>query len=290
MSAKTADQRVGRAEGSWLLRTAVAGVLLLAAGAFVLSYSALHAVAVAAGINPGLAGLYPLIIDGFLTIASLAALHLRDHGPRVTWYPWALLGGFFTVSVWCNALHAASRDGHVALTGTTAALVSAMPPIALGLAIHLLILMLRPTRALATSSRSAGGGQVDRAESPTDRQEAPHLAPVNGATRHTSPARIAPTKPKAEPAADNRSAAADDDTDSLRARAAAALTDARRRNTELTGADLGRQLGVSSRHGRRLLHSLNGHHELSHPGETLAPQVRPRAAAHPDNPLTPNTP
>lgn len=145
-------------------------------GAFVLSYSALPAVAVAAGINPALAGLYPLIIDGFITIASLAALHLKDHGPRVTWYPWSLLGGFFTVSVWCNALHAASRDGEVALSGATAALVSAMPPIALGLAIHLLILMLRPTRS--TSQTETGSSRAKpnpgRLRAPLSRPDTSH--------------------------------------------------------------------------------------------------------------------
>jgi hypothetical protein len=259
------EQATTRANTSWLLRTAVAGVLLLAAGAFVLSYSALHAVAAAAGINPHLAGLYPLIIDGFITIASLAALHLNNHGPRVTWYPWSLLGGFFTVSVWCNALHAASRTGDVVLSGGTAALVSAMPPVALGLAIHLLILMLRPTRATSRDAAVSTAAGVEASTRQTLTSPSAARRHMNGHDTAEASTSMAPSASASHARRTHRRPVMNHDD--LPDRAAAAIREAQRTGAELTGAELGRRLGVSTRHGRRLLHNLE-RERISADGDT----------------------
>ncbi len=58
-----------------LEHAATAGVLLLAAGSFVLSYDALHQLAVANHVPRPLAWIWPLIVDGFIITASLAVLH-----------------------------------------------------------------------------------------------------------------------------------------------------------------------------------------------------------------------
>src|SRR5262245_34913905 len=48
------------------LTAVAAGVVLLAAAAFVLSYPGIHAVALQAGVSPKLARLYPVIFDAML--------------------------------------------------------------------------------------------------------------------------------------------------------------------------------------------------------------------------------
>ncbi len=58
-----------------LEHAATAGVLLLAAGSFVLSYDALHQLAVTNHVPRPLAWIWPLIVDGFIITASLAVLH-----------------------------------------------------------------------------------------------------------------------------------------------------------------------------------------------------------------------
>lgn len=42
-------------------------------------------------ISPQLSFIYPLVIDGFIVIATAAAFTMKKRGPRVTWYPWAAL-------------------------------------------------------------------------------------------------------------------------------------------------------------------------------------------------------
>src|SRR5262249_9484346 len=62
------------------LAAVVAGVMLLAAAAFVLSYEGIHQIALRAGVSPGPAKLYPLIFDAMLVVAAAAALALRGAG------------------------------------------------------------------------------------------------------------------------------------------------------------------------------------------------------------------
>ena len=62
------------------LTAVVAGVVLLAAAAFVLSYSGIHQVALQAGVSPSLAKLYPVIFDAMLVVAGAAAMALRGAG------------------------------------------------------------------------------------------------------------------------------------------------------------------------------------------------------------------
>src|SRR5215831_13299098 len=67
------SHRAVRAAG---LAAVAAGVLLLAAAAFALSYAGIHAMALYAGVSPRLARLYPLIFDAMLVVAGAAVLSL----------------------------------------------------------------------------------------------------------------------------------------------------------------------------------------------------------------------
>lgn len=73
------------------LAAVILGVLLLAAAAFVLSYSGIHHIALAAGVTPTLARLYPVIFDAMLVIAGAAALTLRGAGWLMRCYVWLSL-------------------------------------------------------------------------------------------------------------------------------------------------------------------------------------------------------
>ncbi len=55
----------------------ITGAALLAGAAFLLSYAGIHKIALAAGVSPSLAGLYPLIFDTALVIACVSVLALR---------------------------------------------------------------------------------------------------------------------------------------------------------------------------------------------------------------------
>jgi Protein of unknown function (DUF2637) len=107
-----------------------AGVLVLAAAAFTLSYDALHQLALDSQVRPGLAWLWPVVIDGTIVVALLTVLAANRTGMRAG-YPWALAGLFSAASVAFNIAHAPERP--------VAQLVFAMAPVALVLTTHLLM-------------------------------------------------------------------------------------------------------------------------------------------------------
>jgi len=102
----------------------------LAAAGFAMSYGALHALARDSGVPATLAWLWPLVVDGFILVASLSVLHaVLEVRPAA--YPWLLLLGFSAVSVAGNVLHGAPSP--------VGRLVAAVPPVALVLAFDLLM-------------------------------------------------------------------------------------------------------------------------------------------------------
>ncbi len=80
-------------------------VFFLAASAFVLSYDALYQVALANGITPKLAWLWPLTLDAVMIAASLAVLRNSLNGEQAR-YAWVLVGIFTVLSITFNTLHA----------------------------------------------------------------------------------------------------------------------------------------------------------------------------------------
>lgn len=105
-------------------------VAFLALAAFVLSFDALRHLAAANGVAPGMAWLYPAIIDGAIIVFSLSVLQASLHRER-TRYPWALVGLFTALSIGLNVLHAP--------TNPLPRLLAAVPPIALFLSFELLM-------------------------------------------------------------------------------------------------------------------------------------------------------
>lgn len=166
-----------------------AGVAALAGMGFVLSFRALQDLAVRSGIDAELAWLWPLVVDGFIVVATAAAFGLKRRGKRVTWYPWAALILFALLSIAGNAAHAANAVVTVPLWIAT--VVSAVPAIALLVASHLLVVLVdgksRPS-AKRKRARQSSTSAADLAEvfgiSPTTAQPTLRalVAPANVVT------------------------------------------------------------------------------------------------------------
>jgi hypothetical protein len=206
--------------GRWTYRVSAAGVLVLAAAAFTLSYDALHQLALDSRVRPGLAWMWPVVIDGTIVVALLTVLAAKRTHAR-SGYPWTLAGLFSAASVAFNIAHAPDRP--------VARLVFAMAPVALVLTTHLLMQQAgwrptpdRPARPDRPADYEAGA-EAAHPHPPGD-QPAPTPAPAG---------RGAPVGARARVLA------------AYRAQVAAGQTP--------TGAGLARAAGVSERYGQRLL-------------------------------------
>ncbi|WP_442928460.1 DUF2637 domain-containing protein [Microbacterium sp. LB16] len=120
--------------------TAVTGTVLIAAGAFWLSFTALADLARRSGIAAGQAWAWPLIVDGIIVVATVAVVALT--GTRRTWYPWMLLIIGAGLSVAANSIHAiVAADADV--PALLAATVAAVPPLVLLAITHLTVILTR---------------------------------------------------------------------------------------------------------------------------------------------------
>jgi len=200
--------------GRWSYRVSAAGVLVLAAAAFTLSYDALHQLALDSRVRPALAWLWPVVIDGTIVVALLTVLAAKRAATRAG-YPWALAGLFSLASVAFNIAHAPDRP--------VAQLVFAMAPVALVLTTHLLM------------------QQVS--------WRAPTPGPIEPVAEHTAAHPHRPgDHPAREPASPDRNAQV-----GARARVRAAYEAQVAAGQTPTGAGLARAAGVSERYGQRLL-------------------------------------
>lgn len=139
-----APRRVApRAVRAALVGASALGAVTVAVMAFAMSFDALTQLARGAGIRQTIAWMWPVVVDGSMIVATAAALVLRNSPERaVRLYPWAQLGLFALVSVVGNGLHALGTRGAVTLPGPVAVAVSGVPPVALLLSTHLLVMML----------------------------------------------------------------------------------------------------------------------------------------------------
>jgi hypothetical protein len=205
--------------GRWTYRVSAAGVLVLAAAAFTLSYDALHKLALDSRVRPGLAWMWPGVIDGTIVVALLTVLAAK-RAAAGTGYPWTLAGLFSAASVAFNIAHAPDRP--------VARLVFAMAPVALVLTTHLLMQQAswrQPTsrRPAAPVPEHEAGPDPAHPHTPGD-----HPAPQPGAADRAAPA-------------------------GARARVRAAYQAQAAAGQTPTGAALARAAGVSERYGQRLL-------------------------------------
>ena len=161
-----------------LLLTTRALVILLAAAAFALSYSALRDLAVGAGINPDLAWMWPLIVDGLIVVATLATYALEDRGARLLWYPWGTFILFAALSIAGNAMHSMSNPD-ITVAPIVAAGVSAVPAVALLIGSHLVFIIQRGlARSVETSAEreAAAAAPAERGSDSEDDHDAPAVA------------------------------------------------------------------------------------------------------------------
>ena len=141
------------------LMAAIAGVIVLAAAAFVLSYGGIHKIALSAGVSASMARIFPVIFDAMIVVSCAAVLSLR----AARW--WHRAYAWLTTLVLIGAVAAADA---VHATGThiprkpAAATIAVLPWVLLLLAFSLLLSMLRQfrrTRA-ATDVRHETGTQA----------------------------------------------------------------------------------------------------------------------------------
>jgi hypothetical protein len=158
-----------------------------------LSYSVLHRIALAAGLPPWAARLWPLGFEAFMASAALNALadqRQRHHRPdwwrRVSWYPWALTALTAGGSILLNWFHPAIPLDPP--PGWLVSLVYGLPPLAAVFAWHLFLQRLAHRRQQEPASHGSGpvlAGQ-ERPEDKQDKQDKQDLPPP--ASTHLAPA------------------------------------------------------------------------------------------------------
>jgi hypothetical protein len=205
----------------WTYRVSAAGVLVLAAAAFTLSYDALHQLALDSRVRPGLAWLWPVVIDGTIVVALLTVLAAKRAATRAG-YPWMLAGLFSAASVAFNIAHAPDRP--------VARLVFAMAPVALVLTTHLLM------QQVSWRQRSSGRPAAPAPQADLEPEQEPAY----------------PHRPGNQPAPDPAGAEQLGKA-GARARVLAAYQAQLAAGQTPTGAGLARVAGVSERYGQRLL-------------------------------------
>jgi hypothetical protein len=124
----------------------ILGTTLIAVGAFWLSFTALTDLARRAGVAT--AWVWPLIVDGLIVVATIAAVVLA--GRRAAWYPWMLLTGGAVLSVAANAVHATLAPS-LGVPPVIAAVVASVPPGVLVAVTHLTVVLTK-THAQADES------------------------------------------------------------------------------------------------------------------------------------------
>jgi len=232
--------------GRWTYRTSAAGVLVLAAAAFTLSYDALHQLALDSRVRPALAWLWPMVIDGTIVVALLTVLAAKRVATRAG-YPWTLAGLFSAASVAFNIAHAPDRP--------VAQLVFAMAPVALVLTTHLLMQQVGWRRS------TPGHPTAPVPDQPAERDPAyPHAPGDHPAPEPPSPGQPAPA--------------------GARARVRAAYEAQIQAGQTPTGAGLARAAGVSERYGQRLLAEFAA--DPARPGHPNGKRPAEGHPAHPD--------
>jgi hypothetical protein len=230
--------------------TRIAALLItvgIAAASFVLSFAALHDLAVRAGIPANLAWLWPLVIDGTILQATMAVVALARHRDqeRSRRYFWIVLWSSAAVSLAANALHAvvpASRPLSPWITAAIAvAAIAVVAPVGLLAATHGLTLLIRVSGSVEVLRREhdttdvAGSGEV--APSVTEVHEVAHPVP------RPSPVAVAALQPWEAVAEVIASRAATGDVVVTDVASVLHLS----YETEMSPPAIGRQLGIDQR-------------------------------------------
>jgi hypothetical protein len=117
----------------------VLGTVLLAAGAFSLSFTSLMHLALRCNVEASQAWEWPLIVDGTIVVATVGAV--ARAGRKGTGYAWLLLAAGALVSVTGNALQAIRLPSEEPVWVNAA--VAMIPPIALLATTHMTVILTR---------------------------------------------------------------------------------------------------------------------------------------------------
>jgi len=166
----------------WVAAVGIAGTVMLAVGAFSLSFTSLTRLAVRSGVEVSQAWEWPLIVDGVIVVATVSVVALA--GRRGTGYAWALLICAALVSIGGNAAQAARLPTEE--PAWIAAAVATVPPIVLLAATHMTVILTRPEQANNLPVAT-----------PTPSREAPGAARETPAAPRTTPALDAATLSRA---------------------------------------------------------------------------------------------
>ncbi|MDP9904621.1 DUF2637 domain-containing protein [Arthrobacter bambusae] len=183
-----------------VLLTAVGTTVLIALGAFILSFAALTDLAQRSGIEAQLAWIWPIIVDGMIVASTVAIVALNGHNRRAMVYPWTLLFFGAVVSTAANSVHAiltvdALRSG---IPPVVSALVAAMPPVVLLAITHLTVHMYQKRAEAAVLQRehiTRGQAEPLRADPERAALEEAYPAPEPLALRLPGHAPTAPVTP-----------------------------------------------------------------------------------------------
>lgn len=144
-------------------KAAASVVAGIAAGAFTLSYEALRAVYLGSAGHRDLSPVYPLIVEGFVTVAVWVAYRLRDFGWKATAYPWILAGMFFAYSLWANSLP----------DTVPAPVIQGVPSLAVPLAVHLFTHLVKKREPVTVELVDDQGHEEPLSDDPWDEWEIP---------------------------------------------------------------------------------------------------------------------
>lgn len=193
----------GATRPDWVTAVGMAGV---AAAAIILSFTALSGLGRLAGWG-ALAPLLPLTVDAYGLTATRVWLTKRTKSQRVRRFAARNAVGAILASVAGNAVYHAVTAKAVVLgswTWVMVVMVSAVPPITIGLVSHMIALRSRDREFAAAETAS---GQ----ETPENVETAPTAPPSKSAPTPTPKSAVAPTVEEAESAPDPDSEDAGDD-------------------------------------------------------------------------------
>jgi hypothetical protein len=178
----------------------LAGTVLLAGAAFLLSYARFHEMALTAGVSPSLATLYPLMFDTTLVIACVAALALRG----ASWWMRGYAVLSVTILLAAVAVAEAVHSAGVGLPyGPTAAAFAALPwaLFLVGFSLGLLVLRhLRTAHAMALADNASVAKESTRKQdgsvlSVFQREDRPRLWNTEPTAADAGDAGVGPAEP-----------------------------------------------------------------------------------------------
>lgn len=172
-----------------IIAVGIGATVLIAVGAFVLSFASLTDLAARSGIDRHLAWIWPIIVDGLIVASTVAIVALAGHDRKTLAYPWALLGLGAVVSTAANSVHAiiSVDQAHSGVTPVVSAVMAAMPPVVLLAITHLTVLLVQkaapvPATKKKTAKTPTPNSQTKKAERTSSRLGAALPAVINTAT------------------------------------------------------------------------------------------------------------